>query len=232
MRMKRVAALMCAAVVALTGSAFANPSISALTVTLDPAKNANATIPAGTELIVSEIKLDAEGAAEAYAANTFTESEDLTADQIAKIVEGIAKVNDEKAKETVSPEQFVKDYLGMTVDAENPVLTTNTNEEVALDKLSFITVFADIALTRDGGMTKEYTDENGNVIQTDATMSIDELKDVKDLEGYLYVAVDTTTGEAKFVDLKACEESFDPTTGEITVPLPCLGPFALAQKLN
>lgn len=229
MKFKKFAALFCAAVCAMTTVAFANQSIKELGVTLNQEKNAEATIPEGSELIVTKINMDTPEATQASVKNSFVESDALTADQIAKIAEGVAKVNDPKlaAGEVVNPGDFMKKYAGVPADTKT-MKCVNSDREVALDNLHFMAGFQNIGTTKDGGATVQVVDENGENIATNVVMSMDQIRSTNDLKGAAILVLDPKSGEPKLIDLEVVP--VDTQTMDLTVPFPCLGTYALTQE--
>lgn len=226
MKFKKAAALVCAAICAMTTVVFANQSISELGVVLNDAKNANANIPEGAGIVVSKINVDTPEATKQFARDTFKESEELPLEKIDKIGEGLNKVNDPKVKnaDDISPAKFLKDYLGVPADATT-MKCTNSDREVVLDNLHLLAAFKSIGISLDGGNTVQALDNDGNEIATDVVMALDQIRSTDDLKGTVIMVIDPKTGEPKLIDLEVVP--VDTETMDLTVPFPCFGPFGL-----
>ena len=214
--MKKLAAVLCAIALMLTMAvpAMANKSISDLSENVIEVKT-ETEVPAGTTVQILPADVD-------------------RYDDVA-VKAAIASVNNEEAVSTV--EEVVTALAeklpeGTTVSEEG-VVTIEAEEGgedtvIDLKEYDFITTFADLALA-DGSEVS--FDDNGVVVEATVTLAIDVLKDVapEDLNDYLIVLINPTTGEVCFIKLDP--ETFNPATGEITVDFPFLGTFALIQKV-
>lgn len=202
--MKKFAAILCAAAMTLgmVSTAFANPSISDVTIETQDATVAEETaaiIPEGMKLVVTEAD------PEKY------ENE--------KAAEVVTKVND--------PEQMItlEEILDtLEIDLTKEIKTT---DDTVIDPLEYelISKFADLVLTDSVEVVYDF---DGEVKAVKATIEVEALKDVKDIKNNLLMQLDPKSGEAHFIEIK--EEDYKAETGEITVTFPCLGPFAVLEK--
>lgn len=202
--MKKFAAILCAAAMALgmVSTAFANPSISDVTVEEQDAVVDEETakiIPDGMKLVVKEADTDK------Y--------------QEKNVAEVVTKLNDPKTQITM---QEMLDIL--KVDTKEEIKTTS---DTVIDPLEYepISKYADLVLT--DGTVVEYTIQ-GNIKSIKATIKMEALKDVKDIEKILLMQLDQKTGKVYFIEID--KDDYDPKTGEITVEFPCLGPFCILEK--
>lgn len=202
--MKKFTAVLCAAAMTLglSATAFANPSIT--TVAPEEVKvsaETAAIIPEGKKLAVQE------AAPENY--------------ENKEVADVVTKLNDDTVKITTS-----EILETLKVDLTQEIKTTSDN---VIDPTEYepITKFADLVIT--DGMTVEY-DINGEVKEVTATVTVEALKDVTDVENYVIMLIDPKTGEVYFIEIT--EEDLDPETGELTVTFPCLGAFTLMQKTD
>lgn len=204
--MKKFAAILCAAAMALgmVSTAFANPSISDVTVEEQDAVVDEETakiIPDGMKLVVKDVDTDK------Y--------------QKKVVVEVVTKLNDPKTKITM---QEMLDIL--KVNTKKEIKTTN---DTVIDPLEYepISKYADLVLT--DGTVVEYTIK-GNIKSIKATIKVETLKDVEDIEKILLMQLDQRNGKVYFIEID--KDDYDPETGEITVEFPCLGPFCVLEKVE
>lgn len=199
--MKKLTALLCAAVMTLgmTASAFANPSISTVAVDkVTVSAETAAILPAGKSLEVREANPTDYKSSEA--------------------AEAVTKLNDDAQTVTVAE---LLTILKVDTTAE-----IKTESGTVIDPAAYepLVKFADLVVT--DGATMEY-DINGQVTAVKLTITLEAVKAVA-AENLLIMQINPVTGEVHFIEIS--EEDFDPETGEITVTFPCLGPFTVLEK--
>lgn len=199
--MKKLTALLCAAVMTLgmTASAFANPSISTVAVDkVTVSAETAAILPAGKSLEVREANPTDYKSSEA--------------------AEAVTKLNDDAQTVTVAE---LLTILKVDTTAE-----IKTESGTVIDPAAYepLVKFADLVVT--DGATVEY-DINGQVTAVKLTITLEAVKAAA-AENLLIMQINPVTGEVHFIEIS--EEDFDPETGEITVTFPCLGPFTVLEK--
>ncbi len=199
--MKKLTALLCAAVMTLgmTASAFANPSISTVAVDkVTVSAETAAILPAGKSL-------------EAREANP-------TDYKSSEAAEAVTKLNDDAQTVTVAE---LLTILKVDTTAE---IKTESGTVIDPGAYEPLVKFADLVVT--DGATVEY-DINGQVTAVKLTITLEAVKAAA-AENLLIMQINPVTGEVHFIEIS--EEDFDPETGEITVTFPCLGPFTVLEK--
>ena len=202
--MKKLTAIICAAALSLSTVcvAFANPSISEVTIQTQDVKVDTETakiIPEGMKLIVTEAKPESYVSKEA--------------------AEVVTKLND--SKEVITTKEILEI---LKVDTTQEI-KTESGTVIKPEEYEPITKFADLVIS--DGVTVEY-DINGEVKAVKATIEVEALKDVEDINNILLMQIDPKNGDVYFIEIE--EEDYVPETGEITVTFPCLGPFTVMEK--
>lgn len=203
--MKKLTAIICAAVLSLSTAtvAFANPSINEVTIEAQDVKvdaETAAKIPEGMKLVVKE-----------------AQPENYNNEAVKEVV---TKLNDSKQVITIKE---ILDILKVDTTKE---IKTESGTVIKPEEYEPITKFADIALT-DG--TEIKYDINGKVESVKATIEIEALKDVKDINNIVLMQMEPEAGNVYFIEID--EKTYDSEKGEITVEFPCLGPFTVMEKM-
>lgn len=202
--MKKFAGILCAAAMSLSMvcTAFANPSIVDVTIEAQDvvvSAETAAIIPEGKKLVVKE------AAPENY------ESKEAA--------EVVTKLNDPATTITV------KEMLDiLKVDTTQEIKTVG-GKVIDPTKYEPIAKFADLVLTDD--TTVEY-DINGEVKAVTATVKVEALKDVENIDDVVLMQIDSKSTDVHFIEI--AEDDYVPATGEITVTFPCLGPFTALES--
>ena len=209
--MKKLVAIVCVIVMMLTVavSSLANPSITELAAEITEVETnveleeeeEIAIVPADPETYENAVVKEA-------VKKTNSKEESITVKDVAVM---LSAVNDDVTSEGI-----------LTLESED-----GTTKTVDLEEYDFVANFADLGISNG---TEVSFDDNGEVVSVTATIAFDALQgaDPADLENYLIMLINPTTGEMKFIELDA--DSFDPETGSLTVSFPFLGTFTLIQK--
>lgn len=209
--MKKLVAIVCVIVMMLTVavSALANPSITELAAEITEVKT-NVELKEEEEIVIvlADPETYENAVVKEAVKKTNSKEESITVKDVAVM---LSAVNDDVTFEGI-----------LTLESED-----GTTKTVDLEKYDFVANFADLGIS-DG--TEVSFDDNGEVVSVTATVAFDALQgaDPADLENYLIMLINPTTGEMKFIELDA--DSFDPETGSLTVSFPFLGAFTLIQK--